>query len=108
VIELNNGEISEYTLTPCDVGLAEYPLDAIEGKGPEYNAKATLAILKGEGKPAHNAAIIANVAALLYLTNKADSFEQGAKIVADKLASGQTINTLNNIIKVSNKNVAEV
>ncbi|SFD25726.1 anthranilate phosphoribosyltransferase [Pseudoalteromonas denitrificans] len=108
VIELNNGEISDYTLAPCDFGLAEYPLEAIEGKGPEYNAKATLAILKGEGKPAHNAAIIANVAALLYLTNKADSFEQGAKIVADILASGQTINTLNNIIKVSNKNVAEV
>jgi len=105
VVELNNGEITESTLTPSDFGLDEYPLEAIAGEGPEYNAQATLAILKGEGKLAHNAAIIANVAALLYLTNKAENFKQAAKVVADKLASGTVMQTLEKIVTLSNSEV---
>ena len=73
----------------------------LAGQGPEYNAKASLAILQGQGEDAHNAAIIANVAALLYLTGKASDLKTAAKHVTELLASGSAMNTLNAIIEVS-------
>ncbi|MEI8645868.1 anthranilate phosphoribosyltransferase [Pseudoalteromonas sp. Hal056] len=101
VVELNNGELSEYTLTASDFGLANYSLEQLAGQGPEYNAKASLAILQGQGEMAHNAAIIANVAALLYLTDKAGDLKAAADQVSELLASGKAMDTLNAIIEVS-------
>ncbi|WP_194442424.1 anthranilate phosphoribosyltransferase [Pseudoalteromonas simplex] len=101
VVELNNGELSEYTLTASDFGLANYSLEQLAGQGPEYNAKASLAILQGQGEMAHNAAIIANVAALLYLTDKAGDLKAAADQVSNLLASGKAMDTLNAIIEVS-------
>lgn len=101
VVELNNGGLSEYTLTASDFGLANYSLEQLAGQGPEYNAKASLAILQGQGEMAHNAAIIANVAALLYLTDKASDSKAAADQVNELLASGKAMDTLNAIIEVS-------
>ena len=101
VVELNNGELSEYTLTASDFGLANYSLEQLAGQGPEYNAKASLAILQGQGEMAHNAAIIANVAALLYLTDKASDLPPPPDPARELLASGKAMDTLNAIIEVS-------
>ncbi|MBZ2193932.1 anthranilate phosphoribosyltransferase [Pseudoalteromonas arctica] len=102
VVELNNGEITQYTLNPSDFDLANYSLEQLAGEGPQYNANASLAILQGKGIDAHNAAIVVNVAALLYLTGKAETLKEGAKQVQTLLSSGQAMNTLSAIIEVSN------
>ncbi|MBB1281450.1 anthranilate phosphoribosyltransferase [Pseudoalteromonas sp. SR41-1] len=102
VVELNNGELTQYTLNPSDFDLANYSLEQLAGEGPQYNANASLAILQGKGTDAHNAAIVVNVAALLYLTGKAETLKEGAKQVQTLLSSGQAMNTLNAIIEVSN------
>ncbi|MFC3034664.1 anthranilate phosphoribosyltransferase [Pseudoalteromonas fenneropenaei] len=101
VVELNNGELREYTLTPSDFGLANYSLAELAGDTPDYNAQASLAILRGQGTAAHNAAITANVAALLYLQGQQHSFASAAQTVQQVLASGQALNTLHNIVEVS-------
>ena len=102
VVELNNGEITQYTLNPSDFDLANYSLEQLAGEGPQYNANASLAILQGSGTDAHNAAIVVNVAALLYLTGKAETLKEGAKQVQTLLSSGQAMNTLSAIVEVSN------
>jgi anthranilate phosphoribosyltransferase len=101
VVELNNGEITQYTLNPSDFGLANYSLEQLAGEGPQYNANASLAILQGKGSDAHNAAIVVNVAALLYLSGKVQSLKEGAQQVQTLLSSGKAMNTLNAIIEVS-------
>ena len=101
VVELNNGKITQYTLNPSDFDLANYSLEQLAGEGPQYNANASLAILQGKGSEAHNAAIIVNVAALLYLTGQAQSLKQGAQITHSLLRSGKAMDTLNAIIEVS-------
>ena len=106
VAELNNGEIRQYTISPADFGLANYSLEQLAGEGPEYNANASRAILAGTGTDAHNAAIIVNVAALLYLTNKADDLKSAATQVKEVLQSGRALNTLNAIVTSSNKEQA--
>ena len=101
VVELNNGKITQYTLSPSDFDLANYSLEQLAGEGPQYNANASLAILQGKGTEAHNAAIVVNVAALLYLTDQAESLKQGAQITHSLLRSGKAMDTLNAIIEVS-------
>ena len=101
VVELDNGKITQYTLNPSDFDLANYSLEQLAGEGPQYNANASLAILQGKGTEAHNAAIVVNVAALLYLTGQAQSLKQGAQITHSLLRSGKAMDTLNAIIEVS-------
>ena len=101
VVELNQGNVSTYTLTPADFGLANFSLEALAGNGPDYNAQATKAILAGEGAPAHNSAIIANVAALLVINGKANNFKEAANQVQQVLASGSAVDKLNAIVEVS-------
>jgi len=101
VVELDNGKITQYTLNPSDFDLANYSLEQLAGEDPQYNANASLAILQGKGSEAHNAAIIVNVAALLYLTGQAQSLKQGAQITHSLLRSGKAMDTLNAIIEVS-------
>ncbi|WP_462158542.1 anthranilate phosphoribosyltransferase [Pseudoalteromonas sp. GB56] len=101
VAELKNGEINEYTLSPEDFGLAKFSLDELAGSGPDYNAQAAKDILAGKGTEAHNAAIIANVAAALVINNKANSFKEAADMVKNVLTSTAAMNTLNAIVEVS-------
>lgn len=102
VAELKDGEVKEYTLTPSDFGLESYPLAEIEGGEPEYNAQASLAILKGQGKPAHNAAIAANVGAMLVMQGSYANFKDATKAVLEHLSNGSAFAHLARIIEVSN------
>ncbi|MFY8273319.1 anthranilate phosphoribosyltransferase [Pseudoalteromonas sp. SSDWG2] len=102
VVELKEGQLQQYTLSADDFGLANFSLEALAGSGPDYNAQAATAILSGQGSAAHNSAIIANVAALLVLNNKAANFKEAAQHVAHILKSGVAMQTLNAIKEVSN------
>ncbi|MCG7542814.1 anthranilate phosphoribosyltransferase [Pseudoalteromonas sp. MM17-2] len=101
VVELNQGQLHEYTLNPSDFGLANYSLAQLSGQGPDYNANATRAILSGQGEPAHTSAVVINVAALLVLTDKAANFKEASAQVQDVLQSQQAQRTLDTIIEVS-------
>lgn len=102
IIEINNGNLTEKIISPSDFGLPSYDLEAIKGGTPEENAKISKAILQGKGEDAHNAAVIINTAALLYLNGKANSLKEAADIARDVLASGQAYNTLEKLVEVSN------
>ncbi|WP_440055865.1 anthranilate phosphoribosyltransferase [Pseudoalteromonas sp. T1lg65] len=102
VSEVNNGVVTDYELTPQDFGLENYSLESIAGDTPQYNARASLAILNGEGQAAHNAAIAANVAALLVLSDKAPNLKAATQQVLDVLANKQAMNTLAQIVEISN------
>ncbi|MFD2166000.1 anthranilate phosphoribosyltransferase [Thalassotalea euphylliae] len=102
VIEINGNEQVKKTITPADFGLAEYSLEDIKGGTPQENADAIQTILSGNGKPAHNAAVIINAAAVLYLHDKADSLAVAAKIAEDVLMSGRAAQTLAELVELSN------
>ncbi|BBN81316.1 anthranilate phosphoribosyltransferase [Pseudoalteromonas sp. A25] len=102
VTELNHGELTHYTLNAQDFGLENYSLADIAGDTPEYNAQASINILKGQGNAAHNAAIAANVAALLVMEQKADNFKAATQHVLELLSSGIAYEKLAQIVEVSN------
>ncbi|PKG85724.1 anthranilate phosphoribosyltransferase [Colwellia sp. 75C3] len=106
VVEINNGELIERTIKPQDFGLKNHSLEEIKGGTPAENANIIKDILSGKGKDAHNAAVIINCAALLYLHNKASTFSQAAQLAAEVLASGKALSTLSALVKLSNEEVS--
>ncbi len=103
LIEINNGQLIERTISPADFGLANYSLEEIKGGTPQENADVIKAILSGNGKPAHNSAVVINCAALLYLHGKAATLKEAAQLASEVLASGQGMQTLNNLVSLSNE-----
>ena len=101
--EINNGQLISKQISPTDFGLQSYPLEAIKGGTPKENADIVKAILSGNGEQAHNAAVIINCAALLYLHDKANNLKDAAQMAREVLASGKAAITLATLVSVSNK-----
>lgn len=102
VAELNNGIISEYTLTPDDFGVQMYPVESIFGGTPEENKLITEKILQGKGTAAQQAAVAINVSALLVLNGKADNFKVGTQMALKCMQSGQPLALIKQLAEQSN------
>ena len=101
--EINNDQLVKKQISPEDFGLQRYPLSAIKGGTPRENADIITSILSGNGEDAHNAAVIINCAALLYLHDKTDSLKEAAQLASKVLASGKAAAILATLISVSNQ-----
>ena len=106
VIEITGEQLIERTISPQDFGLQNYSLEDIKGGTPQENADIIKAILSGKGQEAHNAAVIINCAALLYLHDKAADLQTAAQLASEVLKSGQGLTTLEHLVSLSNVNSA--
>ena len=74
VVEIRDGQTSEWILNPQDYGLEGGSGSDLAGGGPEDNARIITSVLSGEGNNASNSAVILNAAAAIYLSGKAESY----------------------------------
>lgn len=88
VWELNNAKISEYDLTPENMGIGRHDLADLAGGDGAENARALSDVFEGHGTPAHRDAIAANAGAMFYLAGKADTIAAGVAHALELLASG--------------------
>ena len=107
VIEIKGEQLIERTISPQDFGLKNYSLEDIKGGTPQKNADIIKAILSGNGQEAHNAAVIINCAALLYLHDKAKDLKSAAQLASDVLKSGKGLATLELLVSLSNEKSAD-
>jgi anthranilate phosphoribosyltransferase len=103
--EINQGKLTQKSVCPADFGLENYTLDDIKGGTPQENADIIKAILSGNGQPAHNAAVIINCAALLYLHDKASDLKAAAQLASEVLASGKALTSLETLVNISQQDV---
>lgn len=93
VVELRDGAVRSFTVTPEDAGLDRAPIEAIRGGDPELNAAALLALL--EGSPgAYRDTVLLNAAAALVVAGRADDLRQGAALADHAIASGAALAAL--------------
>lgn len=102
ISEIENGKCTTRVISPDDFGLPNYTLEDIKGGTPQENAEYIRAILSGKGQAAHNAAVVINCAALLYLHGKASDLINAANMASEVLASGKALTTLENMVAISN------
>ncbi|MDX1267013.1 MAG: anthranilate phosphoribosyltransferase [Oceanisphaera sp.] len=89
VAEINNGDITEYEITPEALGLQRHDISAIQGGSPSENKDITLALLSGHGTEAQQGVIAMNVAPLLLMNGQVESLKEGVAEVLAVLKSGR-------------------
>ena len=86
---LHQGQVTELTLQPSDLGLPSYPLEALAGGSGEENARWLQTLLDGRGEPAHAAAVAANAGALLHVAGRGADAAAGVGVALEVLSSAR-------------------
>jgi anthranilate phosphoribosyltransferase len=94
VAEVDGETIEEYTLTPADLGLDEYGIDAIAGGQPSENAADMRGILEGDVRGAKRDVVLANAGAAIHVAGGASSLRDGVERAAAAIDSGDAADTL--------------
>ncbi|MBF0923693.1 MAG: anthranilate phosphoribosyltransferase [Campylobacter concisus] len=99
VVELKNGEIFEYSITPEQFGFKRALHSDIEGGTPEENAKTLIRTLKGKEQGAKFDIVVFNAMFALYAADGAKSPDEAKKIVLEAINSGKAYKFYEEFIK---------
>src|SRR6202453_4419865 len=101
IVELKNGEIRDFEVTPEDVGLARADPAALKGGDAAHNAAALRSVLDG-ARGAHRDIAVFNAAGALVVAEAAQDLADGVRIAQHALDVGAARETLDRLVIVSN------
>jgi anthranilate phosphoribosyltransferase len=101
IVELRDGAIRAFEVTPEQVGLERANPAALKGGGAEENAAALVGVLEGAPNAYRDIAVL-NAAGALVVAGKARELAEGVAIAAAAVKSGAARQTLAKLVKVSN------
>jgi anthranilate phosphoribosyltransferase len=96
-VELRDGEIDSYTITPEELGLERVPADAVRFGDPAENARLARAVLRGE-RGAERELTLANAGAAIYVGGAADSLRAGVDAGRESIDSGAAAQALESYV----------
>jgi len=92
--------VADYHISPEDLGFERAGLEMIKGGTPQENAEILRRVLKGKRGPQRNV-VLMNAAAALVAGDRAESLQEGAKLAAKAIDSGQAWEKLERLIEIS-------
>ncbi|MDF1536549.1 MAG: anthranilate phosphoribosyltransferase [bacterium] len=95
-----DGTIQVQNFEPGDLGIAIHRPEALAGGKPEENAEISLEVLKGGQGPVRDAVAV-NAAAALVVAGLASDLEEGLGMAASSLDSGEALEVLERVIRIS-------
>jgi len=98
VVELRDGKVETYTVTPEELGVERAPLDAIAFGAPEENAQVTRAVLSGADTDVARSLTLVNAGAAIYAAGRADTLKDGVGAAASAIDSGAAIDVLERFV----------
>jgi anthranilate phosphoribosyltransferase len=101
IAELKNGVITEFELTPEEVGLKRRAAADLKGGEAAGNAEALRDVLKG-GRSAFRDAAVMTAGAALLVAGKAMTIKDGVRMAARAIDEGAALKALDTLVKVSN------
>jgi anthranilate phosphoribosyltransferase len=93
VVELKDGVIRAFEVTPEEAGLQRHPVESLRGGEPAENAEALLALLRGE-EGGYRDCVLLNAAAALIVAGKVTDLRAGVALAATSIASGAAMTAL--------------
>ena len=87
-LELRAGAISEGTTVAADLGLPNYPTEAVAGGNAADNVRILRSVLAGE-KGAYRDVVILNAAVMIYVSGRTNSIGDGVRSAAEAIDSGR-------------------
>lgn len=97
VVELRDGELTDYQLTPDDFGLQQAPLSDLKGGDADCNARILKQVLSGTATKAQQQAVAMNVAALLYLAGQFNNVKTATEATLAHINSGDALGYLEQV-----------
>jgi len=88
VVELREGQIESFTLTPEEAGLERASSDSLAQGDPAQNAEVTRAVLTGQRDGVERSLVLLNAGAVLYVGGQADSIKTGVTKAGEAIDSG--------------------
>lgn len=88
VVQLADGAISEFEVSPEVAGLPVHPFESVLGGTPAENGRALRALLDG-APGAYRDAVLLNAAAALVIAERAGSLTDGVAMAAESIDSGR-------------------
>ncbi len=99
VIELINGKINSYEVTPADFGIKPVDFEHIATReNAQDNAKEILEVLSGKYDTPAADFFCMNAASALYISGTVDTYAKGMQMSHDALASGKALEKLNQLV----------
>lgn len=88
VIEIRNGDMSEWTIDPRHYGFGDGTAEELAGGPPDANAAAVLRVLRGEGNKPSTAAVVLNAAAAFYVSGQVSTYGEGVEAARAAVSGG--------------------
>jgi anthranilate phosphoribosyltransferase len=93
VVELREGRLAIYDVTPEEAGLERVSDGAVGAGSPDANARVLRRVLEGEPGTERSLALL-NAAAAIYVSGRAGSLGEGVEMARDSIDSGAALSTL--------------
>jgi len=101
VAELRDGQVKEYLLDPEQVGLKRCKLEELHGGSAEQSAEIVRGVLAGNKGPARDVVLL-NSGAALYVSGRAANIQDGIKLAAESIDSGNARQKLRQLVELTN------
>ena len=101
VVEVKDGQIRAFTITPEDAGLPAAPVEALLGGTPAENAEALVALLQGVHGP-YRDCVVLNAAAALVVAGETTELRTAAQRAARAIDDGAALAVLEHLRAATN------
>jgi len=94
VAEVGEAGIEEYEISPEDFGLSRHAPDGLLGGDAHLNARILRDVLSGAETGAAREVILLNAGAAIYVSDDAQTIEEGVSLAAESIGSGAALAAL--------------
>jgi len=102
ILQLKDGEISESTIDPADLGFTVVDFENLKGGDALANAKILKDILSGANTGPKKDIVVLNAAAAIIVANLADDFKNAVELADNSISRRSADAALEKLIEVSN------
>ena len=103
VAEVSGGEVSEYELSPEDLGLARHDPDGLLGGDARTNARILRDVFSGEQNGAARDVVLANAGATIYVSGQAGSLGEGVRLAEESISTGGASKALDAFVRATRR-----
>ena len=103
VAEVSGGEVSEYEISPEDLGLSRHAPDGLLGGDARTNARILRDIFAGEERGAARDVVLANAGAAIYVAGEAESLREGVRFAEESISTGSATEALEIFVRATRR-----
>ncbi|KAJ3211319.1 anthranilate phosphoribosyltransferase [Dinochytrium kinnereticum] len=101
VWSIEDGAITEMSISPADFGLPEHSIKSVAGGDASHNAELMMKLLSGTLEGPIQDFVLMNCAALLFVAGKAPDLKGGVELARQSIASGRAKSSLLDFAKAT-------